>query len=218
MAKQKKKQDGLAIFYENTARAKQLTSSYYEVYDKLTRYITKEYADVVKSNIIISHILDDLFTAQDQKRDISTVVSKNFNDYVRKIEKGIDFKADTASRKQLDYDKFIIAGMWYTMCSYIVLLYVKELLTDNYLIHASVDVLVAIVAFYIMLNNLNNQRSILRRHALTMKSLFMQLSGLIVGCVVTIISLRSPFDFSFVILVFAYIFAKKMFKREMEAL
>ena len=53
------------------------------------------------------------------------------------------------------------------MCGYIVLLFVKELLTDNYLINFSVDVLVAIVAFYITLHNLINQYKLISEHGIS---------------------------------------------------
>ena len=70
-------------------------------------------------------------------------------------------KKQVAEIKKEILEKYTIFGLWQTMCGYIVLLFVKELLIDNYLINFSIDVLVAIVAFYITLHNLVNQLSLI---------------------------------------------------------
>ena len=113
-------------------------------------------------------------------------------------------KKEKTSKKRLKeikkevLEKYIIAGLWQTMCGYIVLLFIKELLTDNYLVSFSVDVLIAIIAFYVTLHNLVNQ-----------------IFGIIVGLFIVILTLKSPFDISFAILVIAFLTSKKMFEKEL---
>ncbi len=112
-------------------------------------------------------------------------------------------------------EKYTISGLWQTMCGYIVLLFIKELLTNNYLISFSIDVLVAIIAFYITLHNLVNQYKLIKEHNISMKPFSFQISGFIVGLFIVIMTLKSPFDISFAILVIAFITSKKMFEKEL---
>ena len=127
-------------------------------------------------------------------------------------------KKEKTSKKRLKeikkevLEKYIIAGLWQTMCGYIVLLFIKELLTDNYLVSFSVDVLIAIIAFYVTLHNLVNQYKLIR---LSLKPFSFQIFGIIVGLFIVILTLKSPFDISFAILVIAFLTSKKMFEKEL---
>ena len=124
-------------------------------------------------------------------------------------------KNELVKLKEEMLEKYLIAGLWQTMCGYIVLLFVKELLTDNYLISFSVDVLVAIIAFYITLHNLVNQYKLIKENNISMKPFSFQIFGFIVGLFIVIMTLKSPFDISFAILVVAFITSKKMFEKEL---
>ena len=128
-------------------------------------------------------------------------------------------KKEKTSKKRLKeikkevLEKYIIAGLWQTMCGYIVLLFIKELLTDNYLVSFSVDVLIAIIAFYVTLHNLVNQYKLIKENRL--KPFSFQIFGIIVGLFIVILTLKSPFDISFAILVIAFLTSKKMFEKEL---
>lgn len=130
-------------------------------------------------------------------------------------------KKEKTSKKRLKeikkevLEKYIIAGLWQTMCGYIVLLFIKELLTDNYLVSFSVDVLIAIIAFYVTLHNLVNQYKLIKENRLSLKPLSFQIFGIIVGLFIVILTLKSPFDISFAILVIAFLTSKKMFEKEL---
>ena len=121
-------------------------------------------------------------------------------------------KKQVAKIKTEILEKYTISGLWQTMCGYIVLLFVKELLTDNYLINFSVDVLVAIVAFYITLHKLINE------HGISKKPFVFQISGYVIGLFIVIITLKSPFDISFAILVIAFLTNKKLFEKELNSI
>lgn len=131
------------------------------------------------------------------------------------MKKNKSAKKELVKLKEEALEKYIIAGLWQTMCGYIVLLFVKELLTDNYLISFSVDVLVAIIAFYITLHNLVNQYKLIKETNISMRSFSFQIFGFIVGLFVIMMTLKSPFDISFFILVIAFITSKKMFEKEL---
>lgn len=127
-------------------------------------------------------------------------------------------KKQVAKIKKEILEKYTISGLWQTMCGYIVLLFVKELLTDNYLINFSVDVLVAIVAFYITLHNLVNQYKLISEHGISKKPFVFQIFGYVIGLFIVIITLKSPFDISFAILVFAFLTNKKLFEKELNSI
>ena len=112
-------------------------------------------------------------------------------------------------------EKYVISGLWQTMCGYIVLLFIKELLTNNYLINFSIDVLVAIIAFYITLNNLINQYKLIKENDISMKPFYFQIFGFILGLFISIMTLKTPVDISFVILVVTFITNNKMFENEL---
>lgn len=117
--------------------------------------------------------------------------------------------------KKESLEKYVISGLWQTMCGYIVLLFIKELLTNNYLVSFSIDVLVAIIAFYIALHNLISQYRLIKQHQLSIRSFTFQIFGIIVGLFIIIMTLKSPFDISFAILVISFLTSKKMFEKEL---
>lgn len=129
-------------------------------------------------------------------------------------------KKQKSTKKELEklkkeiLEKYTIAGLWQTMCGYIVLLFIKELLTNNYLISFSVDILVAIIAFYITIHNLINQYKLIKEYSISMKPFYFQIFGFVIGLFIIIITLKSPFDISFAILVVALLTNKKIFEKE----
>ena len=127
-------------------------------------------------------------------------------------------KKQVAQIKKEILEKYTISGLWQTMCGYIVLLFVKELLIDNYLINFYIDVLVAIVAFYITLHNLLNQYKLINEYNISKKPFIFQIFGYIVGLFIVIITLKSPFDISFAILVIAFLTNKKLFEKELDSI
>lgn len=123
-------------------------------------------------------------------------------------------KKELEELKKEILEKYTIAGLWQTMCGYIVLLFIKELLTSNYLISFSIDILVAIVAFYITLHNLISQYKLIKEYNISMKPFYFQLFGFVIGLFIVFITLNSPFDISFAILVVALLTNKKIFEKE----
>lgn len=123
-------------------------------------------------------------------------------------------KKELEKLKKEILEKYTIAGLWQTMWGYIVLLFIKELLTNNYLISFSVDILVAIIAFYITIHNLINQYKLIKEYSISMKPFYFQIFGFVIGLFIIIITLKSPFDISFAILVVALLTNKRIFEKE----
>lgn len=111
-------------------------------------------------------------------------------------------------------EKYTISGLWMTMCGYIVLLFVKELLSGHYFVSFSIDMLVAVFAFYMTLHHIVKQYQILHELKMKKKCFMIQIVGLLLGLLIACITYQSPFDVSFVILVMAFITNKKIFEKE----
>lgn len=213
MKKQEKKYD---LFYENSVKVKSLNDEYYRSFDQIMTYVFRHQSQVVKANILLSTILDQMIEHQEKINNVSQLVPKTMKEYVNKVEKTIHYKDRIEIVKHDDSQRYTISGLWLTMCGYIVLLFIKEFLTDHYLIHFSIDFLVAVIAFYVTLHNLLNQYKIIKRHRLAIKPFSVQLVGIVVGIFVVIMTLHSPFDISFLILVIAFITNKKIFEKEIQ--
>lgn len=113
-------------------------------------------------------------------------------------------------------EKYTISGLWITMCGYIVLLFVKEFLTQHYLISFSIDLLVAIICFYVTVHNFIHQYQCLKDLKTTFLPFYMEVVGIIFALFITLMTLKSPFDISFLILVIACITSKRILEKEMK--
>lgn len=113
-----------------------------------------------------------------------------------------------------DIENYTMSSLWVTMSSYLVLLFVKEFLTKHYLINFSIDLLVAVFAFYIALFQLKNDYKLLKKYQLSNKALLIQIITIIISFVIVLITLKSPFDAIFLILIIGYFLSKRSFKQE----
>mgnify|MGYP001116140953 CR=1 FL=1 len=129
-------------------------------------------------------------------------------------------KKEKTSKKRLKeikkevLEKYIIAGLWQTMCGYIVLLFIKELLTDNYYTYYNLicQYFYSIFLYFVLIVN---QYKLIKENRLSLKPFSFQIFGIIVGLFIVILTLKSPFDISFAILVIAFLTSKKMFEKEL---
>lgn len=205
------------LFYNNTQRSKQLSIEYYDYYDKLVRHLLNQKMEFLKADILLSHILDDFEESQRKGHKAASIVGKNLKDYVKKIEKSIDMKAEKKVYYQKDYEKFTFSGIWLTICAYLVLLFVREMVTERYLINFSIDLIVAAVALYLAASNLFQYQKIIKHLGLDKRPLIIECAGLICGLLLAIFGAHSPFDASFLILVAAYWFSKRDIKKQIDA-
>ena len=119
-------------------------------------------------------------------------MKKNKNNNV-KIKKDKVLKKNKQEDKEL-YTKSVLIQI---MCAYIVFMFIKEILTHNFLINLYIDSLVGIVAFYIAAHNAFNQYKILNKYKLSLRPFIVMIVTMIVGIFVIIMTLKSPFDISF---------------------
>lgn len=206
----------VSLFYDANERAKKLETEYFDLYQKLYRHMLNQEEDFIRIDILLSYILDDLEEAQRYQKSAKAVVGKVFPDYLRKLSKTIPFEEEYEKKRQHDYEKFVFSGIWYTICAFLVVLFLKELLTDHFLINYYIDMAVAAAALYLAASNLYQHVKIIKRWRLDRKSLVMEIVGLIVSVLMMIFTLKSPFDMTFIILVVTYLSSKKLIKTAFE--
>ena len=112
--------------------------------------------------------------------------------------------------KQQIIDQYTISGLWVTMAGFIVLNFVKELINQNFLVHLYVDSLIAVVALFVTIHNLKRQYNLLNNK----KAFIIQVVALVSGLFVVVMTCKSPFDVSFLILVIGMITSKKIMIQE----
>lgn len=119
-------------------------------------------------------------------------------------------------KKEEAITKYTISGLWQTMSSYIVLLFVKELMTNHYLIHFSIDLLIAVIAFYITFYQLKGQYHLITSFQLSYKAFVVVMISFAVSLIIAILTAHQPFDITFLILVIGFITGKKIFEKELK--
>lgn len=211
----KKKEKAFDLFFENITKEKNLNDEYKKVYEDILNYVSRHQSHTLKANILLSVILDHMIEHQDKKNDVQALINKNMKNYIQNVEKTIHYKPEIAKLKKLDLEKYTISGLWMTMCAYLVLLFVKEFFTDRYLISFSIDLIVAAVAMVLVFKGVRTHWQMIDRYQITKKSFMVELVGFIVGLVIVMLTLKSPFDISFVLLVVAHLTSKKIFTNEL---
>lgn len=193
----------------NKQRIESLSQDNLKTYQVVERYVMKHQKNQMKVHLILDAVLT-------QMENETVLLPQGVKAYVRQIEKSISDKEKTQTYQKEIIDQWTMAGLFETMCGYIVLLFVKELITQHYLIHFSIDVLIAIIAFYITLHNTKKQYQYIQTMTVSYKPLMIVMMGYVCGLIVAVISAKSPFDISFLILVIAYIVSKRLFDQEIK--
>lgn len=124
----------------------------------------------------------------------------------------------TNQKLNQDQQRYAMASLWQIMCGYIVILFIRELLTEHYLIHVSIDMLVAVIAFYIALNHTLRQYHILKEYSLKKLPFIMVMVTYAAALFVAVMTIKSPFDISFVILVVGCLTGKRIFDKEISVM
>lgn len=206
-----KKEKAFDLFYENSVKAKELNDQYDHEFQQLIKYISRHQKDIVKANVILSYCLDSMLEHQEKFNDAKQCIGKNHKEFINKIEKTIHMKDEIAKIKKSDSEKYMISGLYMTICAYLILLFIKELITQNYLINFSIDLIVAVIAMVICFKGISTHWKLINRFHLERKPFIMEVVGFAAGLFIVIMTIKSPFDISFLILVISHFVSQKMF-------
>lgn len=203
------------IYFENSVKVKSLNDDYFKCYQEIEKYLFKKQKNVLKTNILISEILDYMLICQEKGQTVKQMIGQSSQSFVDQINRKINYKEKINQLKQKDLNKYEMSGILLTMCIYIVLLFVKELIGNHYLINYYIDLLVAVIMLCISIKQLLNQRKLIKRYQVSIQPFVLEISSIVISLLISIVFYNSPFDITFVILVIAFFTSKKMYSKSL---
>lgn len=121
----------------------------------------------------------------------------------------------TDNKKKLNEDKkakFIMSGLTIVMMTTLVIYYIGAIITKKYLISFSIDSIVGVLAFAILIKNLSIKYKLLEEFNNKKEFILLDVVSIVL-CLMTKISFKLPFDVSLPILVISYFISKKKFEK-----
>lgn len=203
------------IYFENSVKVKSLNDDYFKCYQEIEKTLFKKQKNVLKTNILISEILDCMLICQEKGQTVKQMIGQSSQSFVDQINRKINYKEKINQLKQKDLNKYEMSGILLTMCIYIVLLFVKELIGNHYLIIYYIDLLVAVISLCISIKQLLNQRKLIKRYQVSIQPFVLEISSIVISLLISIVFYNSPFDITFVILVIAFFTSKKMYSKSL---
>lgn len=203
------------IYFENSVKVKSLNDDYFKCYQEIEKTLFKKQKNVLKTNILISEILDCMLICQEKGQTVKQMIGQSSQSFVDQINRKINYKEKINQLKQKDLNKYEMSGILLTMCIYIVLLFVKELIGNHYLINYYIDLLVAVIMLCISIKQLLNQRKLIKRYQVSIQPFVLEVSSIVISLLISIVFYNSPFDITFVILVIAFFTSKKMYSKSL---
>lgn len=203
------------IYFENSVKVKILNDDYFKCYQEIEKTLFKKQKNVLKTNILISEILDCMLICQEKGQTVKQMIGQSSQSFVDQINRKINYKEKINQLKQKDLNKYEMSGILLTMCIYIVLLFVKELIGNHYLINYYIDLLVAVIMLCISIKQLLNQRKLIKRYQVSIQPFVLEISSIVISLLISIVFYNSPFDITFVILVIAFFTSKKMYSKSL---
>lgn len=203
------------IYFENSVKVKSLNDDYFKCYQEIEKTLFKKQKNVLKTNILISQILDCMLICQEKGQTVKQMIGQSSQSFVDQINRKINYKEKINQLKQKDLNKYEMSGILLTMCIYIVLLFVKELIGNHYLINYYIDLLVAVIMLCISIKQLLNQRKLIKRYQVSIQPFVLEISSIVISLLISIVFYNSPFDITFVILVIAFFTSKKMYSKSL---
>ena len=203
------------LYFENSVKVKSLNDDYFKCYQEIEKTLFKKQKNVLKTNILISEILDCMLICQEKGQTVKQMIGQSSQSFVDQINRKINYKEKINQLKQKDLNKYEMSGILLTMCIYIVLLFVKELIGNHYLINYYIDLLVAVIMLCISIKQLLNQRKLIKRYQVSIQPFVLEISSIVISLLISIVFYNSPFDITFVILVIAFFTSKKMYSKSL---
>lgn len=203
------------IYFENSVKVKSLNDDYFKCYQEIEKTLFKKQKNVLKTNILISEILDCMLICQEKGQTVKQMIGQSSQSFVDQINRKINYKEKINQLKQKDLNKYEMSGILLTMCIYIVLLFFKELIGNHYLINYYIDLLVAVIMLCISIKQLLNQRKLIKRYQVSIQPFVLEISSIVISLLISIVFYNSPFDITFVILVIAFFTSKKMYSKSL---
>ena len=203
------------LYFENSVKVKSLNDDYFKCYQEIEKALFKKQKNTLKTNVLLAEIIEQMISIQEKGKTVQQLVGQNTQSFVDQINKKLNYKEKINQLKQRDFNKYEMSGILLTMCIYIVLLFVKELVGNHYLINYYIDLLVAVIMLCISVKQLLNQRNLIKRYQVSIQPFIVEIISIIISLLIAILFYNSPFDITFVILVIAFFTSKKMYSKSL---
>lgn len=218
MAAEKKKKRTKKVHIDNLHLVKKLEPDYAQAFFDFEEVLMKEQLEEEKINIIANIVIEQLQEGMEKKKKPSLIINKekHYQTYIAKLSKGQAYQRMKEKLKQQDYEKLTISGIWIVFGVSILLLFFKNLLTGQYLINFSIDLIATAIAFALSLRNYQLRWRIINRSK--NRSLYFGLDAVTFAlCIVVKLFAKGNFDISYLLLVISYFVSKQQFKKEMQS-
>ena len=113
---------------------------------------------------------------------------------------------------QQDDEKFTISGIWLVFCVSIILFFLKNLITDSFLINFSIDLIAGALALVFAVRNYQTRWRVIRKNKEKRFYLSCDIAVLVL-CLITKVTVPGNFDISYLLLVVAYFITNRKLKR-----
>lgn len=122
-----------------------------------------------------------MLICQEKGQTVKQMIGQSSQSFVDQIDRKINYKEKINQLKQRDSNKYEMSGILLTMCIYIVLLFVKELVGNHYLINYYIDLLVAVIMLVISVKQLLNQRQLIKRYQVSFQPFIIEIVSIVIS-------------------------------------
>ncbi len=179
-----------------------------EVY-KIARYLRNKQYDIIEMNIILSRVIDEFLNcSKKQNYPVNQKSIKDLKPFIAKIVEKIPMQEEKLKQKQKDYERFLGYCVWEVFTMFIVLLFIQNYYRGTYLISYSIDVIPAIICFYLSIQYFMNKLAICKRYNFPSNIVFLDVF-VFIFCLLIKLLAPSPFDITFLLFVLSYFISKK---------
>ncbi len=205
-----------SLHIDNIHLIKKMNIIYSDAFESFKNVLVKENLSDEQKNVIANIAMNDLLEAQQNQKNPDVVLNPNrkYRTYLSHITSSQKYKDTKKQIANQDNEKIIISGIWLVFSFCIILMFLKSLLTQNYLINFSIDLICAVIALLIGYKNYLVRYRIINRYQL--KKYILYDCACLILCIISKIIGTGNFDVSYLILVIDYFITKKKIIEEIK--
>ena len=165
MARAKKKKER-RVHIDNLHLAKKLDPEYAKLFFDLEDTLLHSGMSDEEIDLIANTALDQLSEGMAKKKKPSLIISpeRDFRNWLSKVKHAPAYRQTQRKLLQQDYEKFTISGIWLVFCVSIILLFLKNLIMESFLINFSVDLIAGALGLVFAVRNYQIRWRVIRKN------------------------------------------------------
>ena len=213
MARAKKKRER-RVHIDNLHLVKKLDPEYSKLFFDLEDTLFHSGMSDEEINAIANTAIDQLSEGMAKKKKPSLIISpeRDFRGWLSKVKHTPAYRQTQSKLLQQDDEKFTISGIWLVFCVSIILFFLKNLITDSFLINFSIDLIAGALALVFAVRNYQTRWRVIRKNKEKRFYLSCDIAVLVL-CLITKVTVPGNFDISYLMLVVAYFITNRKLKR-----